>query len=230
MPPVIGGKLRGAVLSKVAGGRFWKQEGSLGVGMVGHRAYIGGRWEEYGQLEFNYLVEHGLKPESVLLDIACGSLRAGVHFIPYLDAGNYLGIEKESSLIKQALAKELAPEIRDAKRPELVISADFEFDKFSKQADFSLAWSLFTHLNVADLEKCLRNLRSYAPVGHQLFGTFLPGTSDENASNSHAHAAFYYAPDVMTEMGERLGFECDYLGEIDPSRDMKMHMMRFIAR
>src|ERR1700756_713587 len=98
---MFGRVLRGGVLPRLMGRRRWRVEGATGVGMVGHRAYIGGRWEEYGQLEFDFMVSRGLKPEHVLLDIACGSLRAGVHFIPYLDAGNYLGIEKEDALIKQ---------------------------------------------------------------------------------------------------------------------------------
>ncbi|HEY2200624.1 MAG TPA: hypothetical protein VGH56_01955, partial [Solirubrobacteraceae bacterium] len=89
---MISRKLRAGVLPRLMGRKRWRVEGDLGVGMVGHRAYIGGRWEEYGQLEFDFMVERGLRPEHVMLDIACGSLRAGVRLIPYLDAGNYLGI------------------------------------------------------------------------------------------------------------------------------------------
>ncbi len=224
---MIGRVLRGQVLPRLMGGQRWKLEGNLGVGMVGHRAYIGGRWEEYGQLEFDFLVSRGLRPEHVLLDVACGSLRAGVHFIPYLDPGNYLGIEKEATLIKQGLAKELPPEVREEKQPELVVSGDFEFDKFSKQADYSLAWSLFTHLTGEDLEICLRNLRANVGPGHQFYATFLPGSRDQNASDSHAHAAFYYTGEELTEMGERNGWRCEYIGDISRDREMKMRMMLF---
>jgi hypothetical protein len=209
------------------GRRRWKVEGNLGVGMVGHRAYIGGRWEEYGQLEFDFLLSRGLKPEHVLLDIACGSLRAGVHFIPYLDAGNYLGIEKEEALIKQALAKELPPEVAAEKRPELVVSGDFEFERFTKQSDYSLAWSLFTHLTRPDLEKCLGNLRAHVPSSHQFYATFLPGEEEENATDSHAHAAFYYPREELEAMGERNGWASEYIGDISREREMKMRMMLF---
>jgi hypothetical protein len=221
------GRIRGAVLPRLMGKKRWKVEGNLGVGMVGHRAYIGGRWEEYGQLEFDFLVSRGLKAENVLLDIACGSLRAGVHFIPYLDTGNYLGIEKEDSLIKQALAKELPPEVATEKRPELVVSDEFEFERFSKQADYSLAWSLFTHLTRPDLEKCLGNLRASVPGHHQFYATFLPGADETNAEDSHAHAAFYYPREDLEAIGAGCGWESEYIGDISRERQMKMRMMLF---
>jgi hypothetical protein len=195
--------------------------------MVGHRAYIGGRWEEYGQLEFDFLLSRGLQPEHVLLDVACGALRAGVRFIPYLDAGNYLGIEKEEALIKQALAKELAADVAADKRPELVVSGDFEFGRFSKQADYALAWSLFTHLTRPDVEKCLRNLRANVPDSHQFYATFLPGSEQENAPDSHAHAAFYYPREELEAMGADTGWACEYVGDISREREMMMRMMLF---
>ena len=59
-------------------------EGESGIKMVGHREYVGGMWELIGKLQFNFIVGQGLKPENCFLDIACGPLRGGIHFIPYL--------------------------------------------------------------------------------------------------------------------------------------------------
>src|SRR3979409_2149502 len=58
-----------------------------------HRAAVGGRWEEIGELQFQFLRTHGLEPQHRLLDIGCGSLRGGVRFVSYLDPGNYFGID-----------------------------------------------------------------------------------------------------------------------------------------
>jgi hypothetical protein len=74
-----------------------------------------------------------------------------VHFIKYLDRGNYLGIEKEQSLIERGLASELPADVRDTEHPEFVVSDSFAFDRFSKQPEFSLAQSLFTHLAAGDI-------------------------------------------------------------------------------
>ena len=52
---------------------------ALGVRRLGHRAFVGGDgdlWDRIGRLQFDFLVSQGLRPEHVLLDFACGSLRA----------------------------------------------------------------------------------------------------------------------------------------------------------
>ena len=50
-------------------------------------------WLKIGQMQFDYLVCHGLKPGMRMLEIGCGNLRAGRLFIEHLDAGDYYGID-----------------------------------------------------------------------------------------------------------------------------------------
>ncbi len=69
---------------------FLPLEGDKGIAKAGHRFYVGGHWEEIGKLQFDFLRSKGLKPESYLLDIACGSLRLGVKAIPFLEREHYL--------------------------------------------------------------------------------------------------------------------------------------------
>src|SRR5262245_17052197 len=72
-----------------------------------HRDFVGGLWDEIGRLQFDFLVAHGLKPEHKLVDVGCGALRGGVHFIRYLKPGHYFGLDLNASLIK-AGERELA--------------------------------------------------------------------------------------------------------------------------
>ena len=183
----------------------------MGVAVLGHRDYVGGLWDEVGKLQFEFLVQRGLRPEHVFLDIACGSLRGGIRFIPYLDPGNYLGIEKEQQLIDIGLKEELASEIREDKQPEFVISDSFEFTRFSTRPDFSLAQSLFTHLNESDIQICLGNLRDAVDIGHLCFVTFFNG-NDENPNQSHAHKGFWYTPEELSELAGP-AWESTYIGE-----------------
>jgi hypothetical protein len=206
----------------------WLPEGVAGVRAVGHREYVGGGWEEIGQAQFDFLVGRGLEPGHVFLDIACGSLRGGVHFIQYLDPENYLGIDKEKVLIERGIAKELPKGVCDEKKPEFVVSDAFEFSKFSKRPDFALALSLFTHLTAGDIELCLTNLRTFVAHAHQFYASFASGSSEQNASQSHSHDGFSYLPEELSSLGERCGWQCNYIG--DGGHPRGQVMMQFVAR
>jgi hypothetical protein len=51
------------------------------------------------KLQFDFMVEVGLKPKHVFLDVGCGALRGGRYFIAFLNCGSNLGFEKERGLI-----------------------------------------------------------------------------------------------------------------------------------
>jgi hypothetical protein len=195
--------------------RLWyglPPEGEAGVRLIGHREYVGGLWDRVGQLQFDFLIARGLRPEHCFLDIACGSLRGGVHFIRYLDKGNYLGLDKEEVLIAKGIEEELGPGIYREKMPEFVISSDFEFHKFSKRPHFSLAQSLFTHLTAQDIRACFIRLRAFVDGDHQLFATFSEGNPRGNRSASHSHAGFKYARAEMEAFGSQTGWTPTYVG------------------
>jgi hypothetical protein len=185
----------------------------LGVMVFGHRDYVGALWDEIGSLQFRFMVDQGLLPRHVLVDIACGSLRGGVHFIPYLDAGNYLGIEKERNLIRLGLKKELSGTLVAAKCPELVVSDTFEFHRFSRQANYAIAQSLFTHLPPAMIKDCLTKLRAFAPEC-RLFATF--SESDSTTTNPETPCdtvGFHYTKSEMEELAVATGWAFRYIGD-----------------
>ena len=43
-----------------------------------YRDYVGGNWEMMGQRQFDFMIEHGLKPAHYLLDVGCGALRPAI--------------------------------------------------------------------------------------------------------------------------------------------------------
>lgn len=194
-------------------------------GVEEHRRFVGGLWEELGRLQFEFLVSCGLRPEHVLLDVACGSLRGGVHFIRYLEPGNYLGLDREPELIARGLEQELGARDRLEKRPELVVSSSFEFSRFSRRPDFALAQSLFTHLTEDDIRLCLENLRAFVQPGHVFFATFNEGDSSRNAPESDPHGYFAYPAERLAQLGRDTGWAADYVGEWGHPRCQRM--MRF---
>jgi hypothetical protein len=55
-----------------------------------------------------FLKNAELKPHHSLLDVGCGCLRDGIHFIGYLKRGNYVGIDINQSLLDAGYEIELA--------------------------------------------------------------------------------------------------------------------------
>lgn len=72
-------------------------------------------FEEAGRQEFESLVARfGIQPAHRVVDFGCGSLRLGVHFIRYLDPGNYYGLDLTDDFIIPGL--ERVSEILGAER------------------------------------------------------------------------------------------------------------------
>lgn len=188
-------------------------DGVVVVDGIGHRAYVGGLWESLGSLQFRFMVDNGLEPQHVFLDIACGSLRAGVRFIPYLEPGNYLGIDVKQELIDAGIKNELGQKLYNLKRPEFVVSETFEFSRFSKQPDFALAHALFIHLSDQQILLCLRNLRAIANAKARFYATFFE--SDEprrTVLDHHPFIIISHTRGQMIEFGRLSGWDTRYIG------------------
>jgi len=199
------------------------KHGKKGINQVGHRTYVGGLWEEIGKLQFDFLVKNGLKSSDVFLDIACGSLRAGVHLIPYLETGNYLGIDKEMSLIDLGLKNELSVEMINSKTPEFVISDKFEFNKFSKVPNFAIAQSLFTHLPPPLINLCFQELKNHFDLKGIFYATyFLTDEKVNNPRKPHDHEIFKYTLDEVYNFGVLNGWKVEVIGDWNHPRNQKI--------
>jgi len=197
----------------------------LGIRLLGHREYIGGRWEEIGRLQFDFLVQHGLEPHHYLCDVACGSFRAGQHFIDYLEAGHYLGIEKEEDLVQAGIEWELGAELYELKQPRVVISSQFEFEKFDVRPDYAIAQSLFTHLPPSVIDLCMSNLAPFMRADGSFYATFYETDSElPNPEEPHDHGYFAYTKSQMLDFGARYGWESEYIGDWNhPRGQVMMH-------
>jgi len=206
-----------------------KPDGRLGICLMGHRQYVGGDWDALGRLQFEFMLKMGLKPQHVLLDVGCGALRAGVKFIDYLDEEKYLGLDREKRLIQIGIKQELGRDLMRRKSPEFVVSDSFEFEKFSKQPDFAIAQSLFTHLAEADIRLCLQKLRRFMNPGGRFYATwFITDESHVNESpRSHSHRSFRYPRATVEEFGIKAGWRQRYIGDwAHPRRQM---MIEYVA-
>lgn len=132
---------------------------------------VGGMWEEMGELQFNFLRQKGLRPEHYFLDVGCGSLRGGVRFISYLQVGQYFGIDISDPLLDAARFVLEKYNLTD-KRPILVQMDDFNFQSLNQPFDYALAQSVFTHLPLNSIIRCVMNMEKALVPGGRFYATF----------------------------------------------------------
>lgn len=137
---------------------------------------VGGDWQGIGRLQFDFIKSAGLEPHQTLLDIGCGTLRGGRHFVRYLDEGNYYGMDISPGAIDFA-RKLIVAENLEEKRPHLIVNenADLKFGDFADiRFDFILAQSVFTHLDETSIEECFSHIGSVMHQDSRFYFTFSP--------------------------------------------------------
>jgi ubiquinone/menaquinone biosynthesis C-methylase UbiE len=197
-------------------------KGRPGIFILGHREYVGGLWDKIGKLQADFMRQAGLAPHHVLVDIACGSLRGGVHLIPYLEPGNYLGIDEEARLIELGIERELGQELYERKTPEFVVSSSFEFEKFSKRPDFAIAHSLFTNITERDILTCLTKLRAFVKPETRFFATYFVGERTRASGKSHPFHGFTYTREQTESFGQMTGWKPNFIGAWGHPRNQMM--------
>ncbi|MER6997616.1 class I SAM-dependent methyltransferase [Streptomyces sp. NPDC000410] len=166
------------------------------------------RWLALGQMQFDYLVEHGLKPQDRMLEIGCGNLRAGWRFIDFLEPGHYYGIDISPDILIEAKRTLVRYELQN-KLPHLAIADDLTLD-FLPSAGFTVvhAHSVFSHSPLSVIDECLAHVeRVLAPGG------FFDFTFDrtEGAEHHVLHEDFYYRTETLVRLAEKHGLSAQLM-------------------
>ena len=133
---------------KINGGKYSKIElDDETIERGAYKKYLGGgaeKWESRGLFQLSLLRTAGMLPSSRLLDVGCGPIRAGVHFISFLNAGNYYGVDYNNSFIKAASLL-VAEKGLSGQHPTLRVVSDFDFSALNQQFDFVNVFSVLNH-------------------------------------------------------------------------------------
>lgn len=154
-----------------------------------HRGVIGGLWEEMGRLQLEFMRARGLQPGHRLVDIGCGSLRAGVHFVRYLEPGNYYGLDHNQSLLDAGYDIELAAAGLQERLPRgnLFCNPDFMLPVEDGLFDTGIAQSVFTHMGFNAIRRCLEAVAPGFRVGGVLYATYFELPDDAPANDERLH-------------------------------------------
>jgi len=175
-------------------------------GAVGSRTHES--WLKIGQMQFDYLVSHGLKPGMRMLEIGCGNLRAGRLFIEHLDAGDYYGIDISPDILLAA-QRTLAEAGLQHKLPHLTLVQDLKLE-FLPAGYFDVvhAHSVFSHSPIEVIDECL------AHVGRVMKpGGFFDFTFDrtEGAEHHVLREDFYYRTETLVALAGRHGLAGQFM-------------------
>ena len=196
-----------------------------------HRGFIGGLWGKLGLQQLEFLKEHGLVPNHKLLDIGCGCLRGGLHFMRYLDVGNYYGIDVNRSLI-EAGVMEVNKEELDDKLPTLLVDNNFHLDKFGEKFDYMVSVSLFTHLPMNIIIRCLSMARRELKPKGIYYATFFEAPHSVHLDKITQEPGgivtkydvdpFHYSFEELSWMGSISGLDTKLIGGWNHPRNQKM--------
>ena len=199
------------------------------------RRRVGGLWDEMGQIQIDFLIDHGLEPSSYFLDFGCGVMRAGRHIVRYLDEGHYCGVDIDESMIIGGAAQ-LTEDKLSSKNARLRVSREIDVD-FGNPFDFAIAQSVFTHLPINTIWHCLSNISEVLAPDGVFYATFFRGPEGaerfapiqqpclEGRVSVRTFAdenPYHYSPMDFARMCENLPLEIEDIGDWGHPRGQQM--------
>ncbi|KAL9235103.1 hypothetical protein vseg_009896 [Gypsophila vaccaria] len=115
-----------------------------------HHSNYGEPWAG-GRDVFEFLAEAShLTPDSRVLEIGCGTLRVGLHFIRYLNPERFNCLERDELSLMAALRYELPSQGLLNKRPLIVKGEDMDFSRFGSGVVYDLIYASAVFLHMPD--------------------------------------------------------------------------------
>ena len=192
-----------------------------------HRAHVGKQWNRIGQLQLDFLRDQGLQPSERFLDVGCGSFRAGIKLVEYLEPAHYYGIDINHDVIKAGYEHEF-DEAGRARLPTANLRATDRFDcDFGVRFDMAIAQSVFTHISLNLIRLCLHRVAQVMRPGGTFFVTFnefgpnFPIDGTRGGKYTERNVFWYYRRDIKWAASQT-PWDMDYIGDWGHPRGQKM--------
>ncbi|KAK6915483.1 hypothetical protein RJ641_020600 [Dillenia turbinata] len=132
-----------------------------------HHSNYGEPWAG-GRDVFEFLAQSvKLVPDNWVLEIGCGTLRVGLHFIRYLKPEHFHCLERDELSLMAAFRYELPSQGLLNKRPLIVKGEDLDFSRFESGVMYDLIYASAVFLHMPDklvwvgLERLVDKLKPY---------------------------------------------------------------------
>lgn len=182
-------------------------------------------WLKLGQLQFDYLIGHGLQPGDRMLEIGCGNLRAGRLFIDYLNPGHYYGVDISPDILLAA-QETVAEYGLQAKLPNLTLVSDLTLG-FLPPERFTVvhAHSVFSHSPIDVIDECLANVGRIMTRDGIFDFTF---DRTEGEEHQVLREDFYYRTETLIALAGRHGLDAQFMADWEelPHEQSKIRVTR----
>ena len=192
----------------------------LPTGSRHYRAFVGPpqNYDLASVMQFNLLTQMNLRENHSVLDIGCGSLRAGRLLISYLQPRKYFGLEPEKWLIDDAIKNELGNDIIKIKKPVFSHNDDFNLGIFNEKFDYILAQSIFSHSPEKTIRKCAIEVEKVMKSDSIFVATFYEGTEDYTGRKWAYPEKVCYTFEKIKKIFEDANLICKRLDWIHPNQ------------
>lgn len=125
-----------------------------------------------GEVQFNYLVSHGLKPSHSLLDYGCGVMRSGLFFAKYLEPGNYVGVDISKRRLAHGRYLMAEAGVAESDYSVFLVHDCRLIELEGRSFDFVWANSVLTHMPEIDIRTMLAALSELLAKDGKFYFTF----------------------------------------------------------
>lgn len=185
----------------------------LKAGDSHYRAFVGPPqdYDLISAMVFNLLTSVGLRQHHRVLDIGCGSLRVGRLLIPYLNKGNYFGVEPNQWLVKDGIANETGKDLIKIKKPTFCFEASMS--KFAEplNIDYAVAQSIFSHCGTDLIKHWLTKSAYHLSDTGALLATFVVDEKDFEGEGWVYPQCVKYKTQTIASLAADTGFEFELL-------------------
>lgn len=163
------------------------------------------------RMQYDFLVERGLKPEHRFLDLGCGCLRGTIRLVDYLSDGNFYGADVSLDMLKAALME--VDRLKMAHIPFLQIIDSFNLSRmFMNKFDYILCNSVIPYLHPDDIGPMFKGIAGVMQPEGRLFITLYPLAEAEGSPFIKEPYLWWYKKSWLAKKAAENGIDL-----IDPS-------------
>jgi cyclopropane fatty-acyl-phospholipid synthase-like methyltransferase len=158
----------------------------------------------------------GLKTHHTFLDIGCGPLSAGLLLIPYLQPGNYVGIDIRKEPIAEAHIQIAKADLAE-KNPLLIVSNTFGRHELGvRKFDYIWASHVLYHMNNECIDACLKQVSTYMEPHSKFYADVISDSSMVTPERRWFEFSFFvHSTNFLETLGRKYGWEMINLGKIE---------------